>query len=667
MNNDLIIYFCYTNTNSDKKLAEIEKKPKKVSWLEKLKISLKNNKINSYKSISDLQIEFEAIIEEKENQFKIYKKRINEEFEDKIKILKVLSNESISKIKEENNKTEEKLLEKIKLLQSEVINLKKENDFKNEELRNFIQEKENIIDLKIKENANLKSKIKFISSANKASNENNKLITDKNQSLSKKLIQYEEEIKNITKKYEISKNKFNETNLIDKLNQKEKELSQLNNLKKHLEDDLKKLNQEKNNNEKQNLNDLILLKKEIKNLNLVNNDLLSENQELINKLISQGKEINKKLIQGPDIEKINSNETFSEIYNFEKWMKTKTNLSESSVNKYVNSVSNMRLDLIRMRNVDIFNSLNQDQENLEKLLDIWLTENLEKDRKGNNMYSAGFRKFIIFKSFNEKYKLTQIDNDDIELGQLNFSIKVYHSLMRNGYRKLSDIKNLTDWEILGMKNMGESGLLEIRSTLKRYKGSEHTLFNENKKNDFDNELSNLNIKNDNEINTKSERINSEVKEDVNQEQSLFKLDFAKLEQAKLEQKQTDERLNEIYSIQYDDESEIEEEEEENLENGNNIDNQADNKNDSGKLVYKSYYQALIKFIEDNIDEEEAIKKELLIFFINSNSLNEEEFLEEINNFCYEEFNDLLLEEDDDIFYLTKEVFENFKISFSAND
>ena len=122
-------------------MAEIEKKPKKVSWLEKLKISLKNNKSNSYKNISDIQIEFEAIIEEKENQFKIYKKRINEEFEDKIKILKVLSNESISKIKEENNKTEEKLLEKIKLLQSEVINLKKENDFKNEELRNFIQEK----------------------------------------------------------------------------------------------------------------------------------------------------------------------------------------------------------------------------------------------------------------------------------------------------------------------------------------------------------------------------------------------------------------------------------------------------------------------------------------------------------------------------------------------
>ena len=129
--------------------------------------------------------------------------------------------------------------------------------------------------------------------------------------------------------------------------------------------------------------------------------MLSENQDLNNKLISKEKEINKKLINVPNIENISSNETFSEIYNFEEWMKTKTNLSESSVNKYVNSVSNMRLDLIRIRNVDIFNSLNQDQENLEKLLDIWLTENLEKDRKGNNMYSAGFRKFIIFKSFND--------------------------------------------------------------------------------------------------------------------------------------------------------------------------------------------------------------------------------------------------------------------------
>ena len=140
------------------------------------------------------------------------------------------------------------------------------------------------------------------------------MINEKNKSLSNKLIQYEEEIKNIKIKYENSKNKVSETNLIEKLNQKEKELSQL-------KDDLDKLNKEKIKNEKKNLNELIILNKEIKNLKLVNNDLLSENQDLNNKLISKEKEINKKLINIPNIENISSNETFSEIYNFEEWMK----------------------------------------------------------------------------------------------------------------------------------------------------------------------------------------------------------------------------------------------------------------------------------------------------------------------------------------------------------
>ena len=139
-------------------------------------------------------------------------------------------------------------------------------------------------------------------------------------------------------------------------------------------------------------------------------------------------------------------------------------------------------------------------------------------------------KSVLFKRFADIDSIDiEIDND-IDLDKLNFSIKVYNSLMRNGCKKLSDIKNLTDWEILGMKNMGESGLLEIKTNIRRYESSSHVLFKENKKdnNDFDNELSSINIKNDNEVNTKSEPINSEVKEDVNQEQPLFKLDFASL-------------------------------------------------------------------------------------------------------------------------------------------
>ena len=797
----------------------------KKSWFEKIKsslksrinIQLKNNYINSNLSPNEKEI-----IDLEVNQKFLEIEVIKNNFQSEKELLKTLAENSIQKIKDSYSNKYNDMKLKIESLNLEYKSLKKEryDELARHEMQ--ISDKNNLIEeLKIKNNNQLAA--------------NDKKVKEQFDLLQ-------------TYKQKISK--------------KEKELIKYKDLNKLLDNDLNKLTQEKNLNERKILNELDLLKNQLKNIKLVNNDLISENQDLNNKLILKEKEINKKLINVPNIANISSSETLSELYNFEKWMQMNTTLSQSSINKYANSVSNMRLDLIRMKNIDIFNSKNNNKENLENLLNIWLIENLEKDKKGNNMYSSGFRKFIIFKSLNDvldikqklipqeeknKYKQTQIDND-IEIDQLNFTIRVYHSLMRNGCRRLSDIKNLTDLEILGMKDMGESGLLEIKSTLRRYENSSHVLFNQTEKNninlsksnknqiinlvkansnikhnhnkflkifnqiniceliknsdnknfnelineiktkvnkisefnltndflndlnkfvtiiepleninnykqhvnldylediyiyvdklkksllssyiesffsiswlvnlnrslvlpldkkwiivifyfkrfsyskignalldklsrerirqiiktfqknlriklvlpsnDFDNELLSVNIKNDNEINTKSEYINSKFKEDLSQKESIFKLDFAKLEQAKLEQKKTDERLSEIYSISYDDESEIEEEE--NLENSKNNDNQVENKNDSDKLVYKSYYQALIKFIVDNIDDEEAI----------NNSLNEEEFLEEINNFCYEEFNDLLLEEDEDIFYLTKEVFENFKISFNSND
>ena len=963
-------------------------KTKKISWLEKFKWALKKNNKNSSTNITDLEIKSEAILQEKENQFEIYKKKVDDEFEDKINTLKILSEKSVSEIKEKFNKSNQEYQKEINLLQNEVKNTKKENKI-------------------------LTAKIKFFISEKKSSNDNNKLINEKNKSLSKKLIQYEEEIKNITIKYENFKNNINENNLIDKLKKKEEDISQLNDLKKILEDELNELNKEKNKKEKQNLNDLILLNKEIKNLKLVNNDLLIENQDLNDKLISKEKEINKKLINVQSIEKINSNETFSEIYNFEKWMKTKTSLSESSVNKYVNSVSNIRLDLIRMKNIDIFNTENINQENLEKLLDFWLSSNFEKDKKGNNMYSAGFKKFIIFKSLSEilskksikyesdvsnleeksenpekdteknissidelkqqisdsniytrklkesllefektkrdldaaknqvniykvdlkkiinennnlkqiiaknnninklksEYNLNnagesvenhnsennKIDNENInneenlfdnyelifkewleenikKFGPFNYSNalqtlspsklsdpiaeKWYEYLnsnqeklrlktnkideierniielsmivigtipTKNSYKKLkredrtmvslkSFIHRISNLKLIEripiyskyslevprkeydyhfkfiMSGLGSRflidksywfifenlkeflsrlssslsydqymplpreiptiiseqfnrfggyfqvardsdlkiranenvSLLDRRLDIKQLKNiyrnaqdfhnidnevsltktklveyiytlenkefedikpdmiieeiEKHKIFalllKENKEKRLD-ELFLHDIKNENLQYSKSETIKSKNKEEENQEQSLFKLDFAKLEKSKLEQKQTDERLNKIYSIQYDDESEIEEEEEENIENPNILNDkkntQENNQKDSENLVYKSYYQSLIKFIEDNIDEEDSINKELFTFFINKNSLNEEEFLEEINNFCYEEYNELLLEEDDNIFYLTPEVFTNFKINFNYND
>ena len=988
-------------------------KTKKISWIEKLNWSSKKNNKNSSTNIIDLKIEFEEILQEKDNQFEIYKKKVDDELEDKINTLKILSEKSVSEIKEKFNKSNQEYQKKINLLQNEVKNIKKENDLigeykekidlldnthkklekdindKDEELKNIIKEQR-------KENKILNSKIKFLSSAYKGSNDNNKWITEKNKSLSNKLIQYEKEIKNITVKYENSKNKVNETNLIDKFNQKEKELSELN--------------QEKNKNEKQNLNDLILLNKKIKNLQLVNNDLLSENQDLNNKLISKEKEINKKLINFSNIENISSNETFSEIYNFEKWMKTKTNLSESSVKKYVDSVSNMRLDLIRMRNIDIFNSTNSYKENLEKLLDFWLSSNLEKDKKGNNMYSAGFKKFIIFKSLSENLskksikdeseistlenksenlqkdkekdisaideltqqisdsniytrklkesllefektkrdlaaaknqvnihkvdlekiinenndlkqiiaknnninklksehnlktagelvenqnsennkidnentnneaklvdnyelifkewleerikkfgpfnytnalqslspsklsdpisekwydylnsnqeklrlktnKIDEIEKDIIELSMIvigtiptknsykklkredrtmvslksfiyrisnlklierihfysRYSLEVprkeydYHfkfimnglgtrflidksywfvfenlkeflsrlssslsydqymplpreiptiisgqfnrfggyfqvardsdlkiranenvsildrrldiNQLKNIYKNAQDFQNINNEVSLTKPKLVEyiytlenTQFEEIKPDMVFEEIEKHKIFDllqkENKEKRLD-ELFLFDIKNENLQNSKSETIKSEIKDEEKQDKALFKLDFAKLEKSKLEQKQTDERLNKIYSIKYEDESEIEEEEEGNIENRSILndknDTQENKQKESDNLVYKSYYRSLIKFIEDNTDEEETINKELFRIFINNNFLNEEEFLEEINNFCYEEYNELLLEEDDDIFYLTKEIFDNFKINFN---
>ena len=103
-------------------------KTKKNSWIEKLNWSLKKNNKNSSTNIIDLKLEFEAVLQEKENQFEIYKKKVDDEFEDKINTLKILSERSVSEIKEKFNKSNEEYQKKINLLQNEVKNIKKENN-----------------------------------------------------------------------------------------------------------------------------------------------------------------------------------------------------------------------------------------------------------------------------------------------------------------------------------------------------------------------------------------------------------------------------------------------------------------------------------------------------------------------------------------------------------
>ena len=99
---------------------------KKISWLDRLNQSFKKNNITSIDSEVYMKIEFEEIIEKKEKEFEILKKKIIDDYENKIFVLKEISNKSISKFQEKKNKENKEYQEKIDFLETEVENLKEE-------------------------------------------------------------------------------------------------------------------------------------------------------------------------------------------------------------------------------------------------------------------------------------------------------------------------------------------------------------------------------------------------------------------------------------------------------------------------------------------------------------------------------------------------------------
>ena len=68
------------------------------------------------------------IFKKKEKEFEIYKKKTINDYENKINLLKDLSDKSISSIKENFRKLEDDYQEKIKLLQSAYSSLKKDKE-----------------------------------------------------------------------------------------------------------------------------------------------------------------------------------------------------------------------------------------------------------------------------------------------------------------------------------------------------------------------------------------------------------------------------------------------------------------------------------------------------------------------------------------------------------
>ena len=738
-------------------MAEIqnENKPNKKSWLEKLKNYLKKNNINSSKNILDSEIKYEEIIEEKENQFEIHKKIKNYEFEKKINILNDLPNESISKINKKNNKPQEEYQNKLRLLQIEVANLKKENELigeykkeinllqnanklikeksksRIEELKNIIKEKEKAINITNKENNyNLidELKLKISESSIEISNLKNRLIEF--EKIKRDLAIADNQL-NLNK--ENIKRLISENNDLKKIKVKNKNLNQLqiDNSFKNKNEFVENKKSEDNQIIRSNENDKIEL---IDNYKLIFEEWLRERIKKFGPFnyINALKSLNPSKLSEPIAEKwyafLNKNHEKIRLET-NKIDEIEKNIIELSMivlgtiptkNSYKNlkredrTMASLKSFIYRISNLKLTERINFYSkyciEVPKKEFDYQFTYIMNELGNGFSidrsywLIFSNLREFITrlssslsydkymplpreipsiisqhFNTFGGYFQVARDSGLKIRAQENTVSLDKRQDInqLKNIFKNAQDFHNVNNDHSLSKPQLIEyiytledKEFEDIKPALLVEEIEKHKIFflvqKENKEKRLD-ELFLYDIKNDNEVNRKSEPINSKIKDEEKKEVSLFKLDFAKLEESKLEQKQTDERLNQIYSIQYDDENESEEE----IENNNLLQTKPDNEDskqaDSSNLFFRSYYKSLIKYIEDNIDDDEAINKKLFLLFLNKNLINEEEFLEEINNFCYEEFNDLLLEEDDEIFYITKEVFENFKLTFYTDD
>ena len=84
---------------------------------------------------------------------------------------------------------------------------------------------------------------------------------------------------------------------------------------------------------------------------------------------------------------------------FEQWLKTSTTLSDKSIRSYVGVI---RTITAQLRETDAIDSTLEEVEtvaDLEKVRDAFfaIPKNLEADRRGRQMYSAGFNKYIAYR------------------------------------------------------------------------------------------------------------------------------------------------------------------------------------------------------------------------------------------------------------------------------
>ena len=519
-----------------------EKKIKKNSWLDRLNQSFKKNNITSIDEEVYRKIEFEENIQKKEKEFEIHKNKIIDDYENKINLLKDISDKSISSIKENFRKLEEDYLEKIKLLQSAYSSLKKDKENETKKLENSILEKEEIIKSKNNQSINFKEK----------------------------------------------------TNLLESNNQA-------------LEDKLKLLNQEKANlNSKLNKNEIVLsnFNKTLEAYKKTKNEDIQYINKLQSKLLNQEKAFENAQIKLAELDKL----------------KLKIKESNNVLVEYQEEIAtyNERID----EGEDTINHL------LEKIVDL----------KEEN--------------FDYKEKLAELEKLKLRVEDSNNVIGDYEEKLAELEKIKRDLSACND------------ELIKSKETIKRLLNENNDLKQRFNKNNY-RDITAYEINQDNSKVFTNETRQPKINTETFTEKVSFKIDQSKLERQKSEQKKIEEKIKEVESIEFDDD---EIEDYENLEENINLynENQA---NESDNLTYKGYYQYLIKHINENIDEDEEIDKETFSLFINQYSIDEDEFIEEINTFCTERYDELLLEENNatNTFEISKEVFENFKLAFNYND
>lgn len=523
-----------------------EKKIKKTSWLDRLNQSFKKNNITSIDEEVYRKIEFEENIQKKEKEFEIHKNKIIDDYENKINLLKDISDKSISSIKENFRKLEDDYQEKIKLLQSAYSSLKKDKENETKKLENSILDKEEI-------------RNKFFKEIKSRKNEN---------------IDFKEK-----------------TNLLESNNQE-------------LEDKLKLLNQEKANlNSKLNKNEIVLsnFNKTLEAYKKTKNEDIQYINKLQSKLLNQEKAFENAQIKLAELDKL----------------KLKIKESNNVLVEYQEEIAtyNERID----EGEDTINHL------LEKIVDL----------KEEN--------------FDYKEKLAELEKLKLRVEDSNNVIGDYEEKLAELEKIKRDLSACND------------ELIKSKETIKRLLNENNDLKQRFNKNNY-RDITAYEINQDNSKVFTNETRQPKINTETFTEKVSFKIDQSKLERQKSEQKKIEEKIKEVESIEFDDD-EIEDYEnlEENINSYN--ENQA---NESDNLTYKRYYQYLIKHIDENIDEDEEIDKETFSLFINQYSIDEDEFIEEINTFCTERYDELLLEENNstNTFEISKEVFENFKLAFN---